>query len=62
MLLREPTRHDQVESREWTDRLQSELAQLRKQQDQLLNLRLLEEIETKTFRDKSTEIRDASRN
>ncbi len=56
--LRELTRHDQVESREWTDRLQNELAQLRKQQDQLLNLRLLEEIETKTFRAKSTEIRD----
>ncbi|HEV2294850.1 MAG TPA: hypothetical protein VGR35_13440 [Tepidisphaeraceae bacterium] len=34
------------------------MAQLRKQQDQLLNLRLLEEIENTTFRAKSTELRD----
>ena len=58
--LRDLTRHDQAESRERTDELQNQLAQLRKQQDQLLNLRLLEEIENNTFRAKSTELRDRS--
>jgi hypothetical protein len=40
-LPREVTRHGQTESRQRTDELQQQLAHLRKQQDQLLNLRLL---------------------
>ena len=56
--LRQLTRDDQTESRGRTDDLQRQLADLRKQQDLLLNLRLNDEIEESTFRSKSTELRD----
>ena len=56
--LRDLARLDQVELRGRTDELQRQLADLRKQEDQLLNLRLLEEIENETFRAKSSELRD----
>jgi hypothetical protein len=57
-LLRDLARHDQVESRQRTEELQNQMAQLRKQQDHLLNLRLLEEINDETFHAKRAELRD----
>lgn len=48
----------QEEERSRTADLQRQLENLRKQQDRLLNMRLLAEIEGDTFTEKSTEIRD----
>lgn len=57
-VLRERTRDQQQADRERIDDLNKQLALLRRQQDQLLNLRLLEEIDQSTFASKSTELRD----
>ena len=57
-VLRERTRHDQKADGERTDDLNRQLNLIRRQQDQLLNLRLLEEIDQATFAAKSTELRD----
>lgn len=56
--LRQRTQADQAESRCRASELQNQIAQIRKQEDQLLNLRLLGEIETATYRSKSQELRD----
>ncbi len=45
-------------SRERTNAIQRDLTLLRQQQDRLLNLRLLDEINSDTFAAKSTELRD----
>ena len=57
-VLRERTRGQQAAARERQIELTRQLALVRKQQDQLLNLRLLEEIDRDTFAAKSTELRD----
>lgn len=57
-VLRERTRGQQKSSQELLVELNRQLTLLRKQQDQLLNLRLLEEIEQDTFAAKGTELRD----
>ena len=57
-VLRERTRDQQQNSRAKVNDLQRQLSSLRCQQDQLLNLRLLEEIDQDTFAGKSTELRD----
>ncbi|WP_146586341.1 recombinase family protein [Posidoniimonas polymericola] len=57
-VLRERTRGQQEESRERLGELNRQLTLVRNQQDQLLNLRLLEEIDPQTFASKSTELRD----
>lgn len=56
--LREWSKQERTESRGQTDQLQRELTQLQQQEDRLLNLRLLEEINTDTFGKKSKELRD----
>ncbi|MBA3775267.1 MAG: recombinase family protein, partial [Betaproteobacteria bacterium] len=56
--LRQNTDANQAESRQRADELQGQLARLRKQEDELLNLRLLDEIEQTTYRSKSQELRD----
>lgn len=56
--LREWSKHERGESAEKNQQLQRELAQLRQQEDRLLNLRLLDEINSETFGRKSTELRD----
>ena len=57
-VLRERTRGQQQTDRERIDDLNRQLANVRRQQDGLLNLRLLEEIDQSTFAAKSTELRD----
>ncbi|MEO0529353.1 MAG: hypothetical protein AAF266_02120 [Planctomycetota bacterium] len=57
-VLRERTLGEQQESRERVAELNRQLTLVRRQQDQLLNLRLLEEIEQDTFANKATELRD----
>ncbi len=57
-VLRERTQGEQQESRERVAELNRQLTLVRRQQDQLLNLRLLEEIEQETFAAKATELRD----
>ncbi len=57
-VLRERTRGQQQTSQEQLVELNRQLTLLRKQQDQLLNLRLLEEIDQDTFAAKGTELRD----
>lgn len=57
-VLRERTRGQQQASQEQLAELNRQLTLLRKQQDQLLNLRLLEEIDQDTFAAKGTELRD----
>ena len=57
-VLRERTQGQQEADRQRIDDLNRQLAQVRRQQDQLLNLRLLEEIDQETFASKSTELRD----
>jgi ribosomal protein S4 len=55
-LLRHLARHDQAESRQRTDELQNQRAQLRKQQDHLLNLRLRST--TRRFAPRARRLRD----
>ena len=55
---RERTRGQQQASQEQLAELNRQLTLLRKQQDQFLNLRLLEEIDQETFAAKGTELRD----
>ena len=50
--------NQQTQTRQETDRIQRDLAMVRQQQDQLLNLRLLNEIDADTFARKGTELRD----
>jgi site-specific DNA recombinase len=57
-VLRERTRCNQNASQEHLAELSRQLTLLRRQQDQLLNLRLLEEIDQDTFAAKGTELRD----
>lgn len=57
-VLRERTLGEQQESRQAVAELNRQLTLVRRQQDQLLNLRLLEEIEQETFASKATELRD----
>lgn len=57
-VLRERTRGQQQANQEQLAELNRQLTMLRKQQDQLLNLRLLEEIDQDTFAAKGTELRD----
>jgi DNA invertase Pin-like site-specific DNA recombinase len=57
-LLRERTREEQESTREQRAELRRQLALSQGQADQLLNLRLLEEIDGDTFAAKSTELRD----
>lgn len=57
-VLRARTQESQTESQERTVEVQRQLTLARHQQDQLLNLRLMEEIEADTFASKSTELRD----
>jgi len=57
-VLRERTRCNQESSQEHLTELNRQLTLLRRQQDQLLNLRLLEEIDQDTFAAKGTELRD----
>jgi site-specific DNA recombinase len=56
--LREWSKQERGESRAQTSQYQRELTQLQQQEDKLLNLRLLEEINSDTFGRKSTELRD----
>ena len=57
-VLRERTRHQQQESESNLVDWNRQLTLLRRQQDQLLNLRLHEEIDQDTFAAKGTELRD----
>jgi hypothetical protein len=57
-VLRARTREDQERSRQQRMDLEGQLSKVIAQQDQLLNLRLLEEIDTGTFAAKQTELRD----
>ena len=57
-VLRAKARDSQREAQERTGELQRQLTLARHQQDQLLNLRLMEEIEAATFAAKNTELRD----
>ena len=57
-VLHERTRDQQQNNRQRIDDLNKQLTLVRRQQDQLLNLRLLEEIDQSTFAAKSTELRD----
>lgn len=52
------SKSEQEQSRRDTNDLQRQLTVLRQQQDQLLNLRLLQEVEGDTFSRKRTELRD----
>lgn len=56
--LRARSKDQQQAAQQHTSDLQRQLASLRKQKEQLLNLRLLEEIDESTFASKHTEIRD----
>ncbi|MHB8899154.1 MAG: hypothetical protein ACYC6Y_10450 [Thermoguttaceae bacterium] len=57
-VLRARARETQAISQERTEELQRQLTLARHQQGQLLNLRLMEEIEADTFAAKNTELRD----
>ena len=57
-VLRARTQESQRDAEEQLTELNRQVTLLRKQQDQLLNLRLLEEIEQATFAAKHTELRD----
>lgn len=57
-VLRERTRFSQEASQDQLAELNRQLTMMRRQQDQLLNLRLLEEIDQDTFAAKGTELRD----
>jgi hypothetical protein len=57
-VLRERTREEQEFTREQRAELHRQLTVIQSQTDQLLNLRLLEEIDADTFATKSTELRD----
>ncbi len=57
-VLRERTREEQEATREQRVELHRQLTVIQGQTDQLLNLRLLEEIDADTFAGKSTELRD----
>ena len=57
-VLRERTREEQEHTREQRAELHRQLTVIQGQTDQLLNLRLLEEINADTFAAKSTELRD----
>ena len=61
-VLREKTRGDQETSREQRGEWQRQLTRVIGQQDQLLNLRLLEEIDADSFAKKQTELRDQAAN
>ncbi|CAN5568860.1 hypothetical protein BH10PLA1_BH10PLA1_09570 [soil metagenome] len=56
--LRDYAASEQEQCRSAADDIQRQLTLLQKQQDQLLNLRLAEEIDTTTFGRKSTKLRD----
>ena len=56
--LRQATNWDERSSAEKAKQFQEELAQVRDQQNRLLNLRMLEEIDANTFASKSRELRD----
>ena len=56
--LRKATNWDQRSSASRARELQDELCRVREQQDRLLNLRLLEEIESETYAAKAQELRD----
>lgn len=57
-VLREKTKSNQDANQERITELNRQLTMLRRQQDQLLNMRLLEEIDQDTFAAKATELRD----
>lgn len=57
-VLRARLRHDQSQTQQRTTELNRQLSLLRNQQDQLLNLRLLEEVDESTFARKNVELRD----
>ena len=57
-VLREGTQDQQRENQQQVTELNRQLTLVRHQQDQLLNLRLLEEIDQETFASKGTELRD----
>ncbi|QDS97187.1 hypothetical protein HG15A2_04470 [Adhaeretor mobilis] len=57
-VLRERTREQQQQSQVQVAELNRQLTLVRHQQDQLLNLRHLEEIDPNTFASKGTELRD----
>jgi site-specific DNA recombinase len=57
-VLREKTRSNQEADRERITDLNRQLTLLRRQQDQLLNMRLLDEIDQDTFAAKGTKLRD----
>ncbi|NOZ39135.1 MAG: hypothetical protein GXP24_02770 [Planctomycetes bacterium] len=57
-VLRERTQDQQRENQQQVTKLNRQLTRVRHQQDQLLNLRLLEEIDQGTFASKGTELRD----
>lgn len=57
-MLRARTREEQDYTREQRAELHRQLTLIQGQTDQLLNLRLLEEIDADTFAAKSTELRD----
>lgn len=57
-VLRARTKDERKESQEQAKELQRQMTHLRQQQDELLNLRLLKEIDPDTFARKSTELRD----
>ena len=56
--LRERSRHEQRESTQKVSDINRRLTRFRNQQDELLNLRLHEEIDSETFTRKSAELRD----
>jgi len=56
--LRERSKHEQLESTQKISDINRQLTRARNQQDELLNLRLLEEIDKETFSRKSAELRD----
>jgi len=57
-VLRAKTRENQLQSQARASEFQRQLTLLRHQQDELLNLRLMKEINADTFAAKSTELRD----
>jgi DNA invertase Pin-like site-specific DNA recombinase len=58
MVLRSQTRDDLQQAKDERSAHQAQLTKLKDQQDRLLNLRLLEEIDSDTFASKQTELRD----
>lgn len=57
-VLRARTKDDRRESQDQIKELQRQMTLLRQQQDELLNLRLMKEIDSEAFARKSTELRD----